>query len=112
MLVDFYEGGGRPEHHADLEAFVGELLAQFPALESLGDDDAEWSSPWASTPTVNDGVVEINITWGSPGEDALEPTVELARRHNLVLYDPQGPDVHSPRGIPRQRSRWPWPFRR
>lgn len=102
MFVGFYEGGRRPEHHPDLDAFVGELLAQFPALESPTENDTDWAVPWASTPEVNDGVVEINISWGSPSEDALEPTVELARRYNLVLYDPQGPDVHSPPGIPRR----------
>jgi hypothetical protein len=52
------------------------------------------------TPTDSDQIIEIHFRWDA-GDLALERTVELALEHGVVLYDPQGPDVHSPEGIPR-----------
>ena len=40
-------------------------------------------------------MIELNIRWRAP--DAMVDTmVELARKHQLVMYDPQGPSLHSP----------------
>lgn len=52
------------------------------------------------TPTESDRLIEIHVMWGAD-DAALLRIVELAQQHGLVLYDPQGPDIHSPPGIPR-----------
>jgi hypothetical protein len=81
-----------------LQDFRAALIAEYPPLEA--DETDSVASPWAMTPTESNQLVELHLSWQA--EDAvLLRIVELAIRHGVVLYDPQGPDVHSPRGIPR-----------
>ena len=72
---------------AVLATVADELLRRFPD----GDD-----APWAEGPPVNTGrLLLLDLRWGASNAviDAIE---QLAREHELVLYDPQGPDVHLP----------------
>jgi hypothetical protein len=43
----------------------------------------------------SDRVVDTSLPWSVP-DDVLDGIVALAREHELVLYDPQGPGFHSP----------------
>jgi hypothetical protein len=72
------------EPSADLVAVANELLRQFP--------DAE-DGPWAdSAPEPSERLLLLSIRWGA--DDAVTDAItKLARDHELVLYDPQGPDV-------------------
>jgi hypothetical protein len=40
-------------------------------------------------------VVLLDLRWSASGE-AVDAIHELARTHELVLYDPQGPEVYPP----------------
>lgn len=75
------------EPSPDLAKVSAELLRRFPSAEH---------GPWADfPPEQTDRLLLLSIRWGADPA-ALDAIVELAREHNLVLYDPQGPDV----GIP------------
>ena len=82
--------------HSDDSAFLSspdiatvwdELLRRFPN----GDD-----GPWADFPPEQTArILLLSIRWGA--DDAvLDAITELAREHELVLFDPQGPDIHVP----------------
>ena len=72
----------------ELAGMSAELFRQYP------DDDAE-GRPWADPPSISDRVVMLHIRWGADGA-VLDTILELAREHELVFYDPQGPDIHCP----------------
>ena len=64
-----------------------ELIRRFPDVEG---------GPWGdSAPEESDRLLLINIRWGADNA-VVDAIVELAREHELVLYDPQGPDIHVP----------------
>ena len=89
LLKPYYENGDESafERSADVTAVADELARRFPnAFEGLSDD------PTAGT---IDRVLILSMSW-SVSEDVLNTVVELARIHNLVLYDPQGPDITLP----------------
>jgi hypothetical protein len=62
---------------ADLAHFYAELTERFPDRSDL----------WADGATGSDRVVFMSIRWSADDED-LDAIVELARKHDLVLYDP------------------------
>lgn len=47
--------------------------------------------PWYQS----DRLMVLDIVWSAPN-DVIENIERIAREHRLVLYDPQGPDVHLP----------------
>ena len=52
--------------------------------------------PWATIPfDQTDRLLLIDIVWSADGA-VIDDIIRLAREHELVLYDPQGPDVHLP----------------
>jgi hypothetical protein len=72
---------------ADIATVADELVRRFPE----GDD-----APWADFPLEQtDRVLVLSIRWGADNA-VLDAITELARKHELVLYDPQGPDVSLP----------------
>jgi hypothetical protein len=87
------------EASGDVSRFYDALLAKYPPLESLTQElhDTSRSSPWAQTPERSDRVVAMSFVWSVPGE-VIDDVFALAREHGLVLYDPQGPDIHLPGG--------------
>ncbi|MCL6698833.1 hypothetical protein LZ496_08580 [Sphingomonas sp. NSE70-1] len=56
----------------------------------------EGGDPWAEMPFYQtDRLLSVEVRWGA--DDAvITAIVALARKHELVLYDPQGPDVFLP----------------
>ncbi len=84
------------EPSSDLERFYDELLERFPSPESFTDEELETAEiPWADPPHGSDRLIWLSIRWSAKDED-LDAIVELARKYDLVLYDPQGPSFHSP----------------
>ena len=69
----------------------------FPTRRSSDlDEELEGAaSTWGVTGNRSDRMVDLSFTWSVPGE-VLDEVVALAQKHDLVLYDPQGPDFHSP----------------
>jgi len=89
LLQPYYDRGDDSafEPSAAIAAVSNELLRRFPEAGH---------GPWADTPPEQtDRLLLLSIRWGA--DDAvIDAIVELAREHQLVLYDPQGPDVTLP----------------
>ncbi len=78
-----------------LRAAVQECGARWPA-DNLPDSDVD--SPWASWPLAGDSappVIEVNIRW-EHASVMLPALLEIAERHEIVLYDPQQDEIHLP----------------
>jgi hypothetical protein len=84
------------EPSEDLLRFYDELAERYPALEWDGADEPDGAPfTWGVTGERSNRIVGLNFTWSVPGE-VIDEVVALARKLDLVLYDPQGPDFHSP----------------
>jgi len=85
------------EPSEDVARFYDELLAKYPALESFDEEELD-SAPtyWSVTPERSDRLIGMNLAWSVP-DDALDDIVALARKYELVLFDPQGPASTPPR---------------
>ena len=89
MLKPYYdrEDESAFESSADVRKVSSELLRRFPEA-----DDGPWAD---GPPGESDRILFLSIRWGA--DDAvIDAITELAREHELVVYDPQGPDVHLP----------------
>ena len=89
LLKPYYDHGDESafEPSADVATVARELLRRFPD----GED-----SPWGDAPPEeSERLLYLNIRWSADGA-FIDAITELAREHELVLYDPQGPDVHLP----------------
>lgn len=76
-----------------LPRFRREVLARFPALEDL--DDEEPDTPWANTPVESSTFIELNFRW-SVTSAQLAFVFGRALYGGLHIYDPQGDEVSSP----------------
>jgi hypothetical protein len=74
------------EPSQDLKTVHDILLKQYPF-----DWDSR-SDPLADPPQVTDRLLALSIRWGTKSR-ALADITALARKFDLVLYDPQGPDI-------------------
>ena len=74
------------EPSGDLKTVHDILLKQYPFDWDSGSD------PWADPPQVSDRLLVLSIRWGTQSR-VLADITALARKFDLVLYDPQGPDV-------------------
>ncbi|MEA5367787.1 hypothetical protein VA596_50210 [Amycolatopsis sp., V23-08] len=82
------------ERHPRAVAFHRDLTARYPELADVPADELG-SCPWATAMTVaGDGVV-MSMSW-SCSDAVVEYIQELARRHGLVLYDPQDGTAYPP----------------
>ncbi|GIH05313.1 hypothetical protein Rhe02_33800 [Rhizocola hellebori] len=80
---------------ARMRAMIDECSSRWPAYDGAGNDV---DSPWASWPLVGDEelpVIELNIVWDHAAA-MLSTLIEIAQRHDLVLYDPQSGTIHLP----------------
>jgi hypothetical protein len=81
---------------ADVTRFYEELMDRLPPPESFTDEAlAAGATPWADGVEASDRLVSLSLRWSADADD-LDTIVELARKYDLVLYDPQGPSFHSP----------------
>ena len=89
LLKPYYdhEDDSAFEPSAHLAEVANELLRRFPDPEN---------GPWADfPPDQTDRLLLLHIRWGAD-KAIIDAIVELAREHELVLYDPQGPDLTLP----------------
>jgi hypothetical protein len=56
------------------------------------------NSPWADEIYPGIDHIHMYLRFGHVGDPAIELIEELAALHHLVLYDPQGDEVHMPPG--------------
>jgi len=89
LLKPYYERGDESafEPSDDIMKVSSELLARFPDTED---------GPWSDYPPYdNNRILMLGIRWGADNA-VIDAITELARKHDLIVYDPQGPDVHLP----------------
>jgi hypothetical protein len=89
LLEPYYEreDDSAFEPSADIAKVSDELLRRFP--------DAD-DGPWADFPfEQTERLLVVHIRW-SADDAVLDAIEQLAREHELVLYDPQGPTVRLP----------------
>ena len=61
-------------------------------------------SPWADLPfEQSDRLLALSIRWHTPDE-VLDNIVRIAAEEDLVLYDPQGPDVYRAQEAPQPQT--------
>jgi hypothetical protein len=71
--------------------YTEEGLSQLREAGSYTQDE---DGPWADLPLhQREELLALNIRW-SADNAVLDRIVELAKAHDLVIYDPQGPDVY------------------
>ena len=89
LLTPWYINGDESafEPSPDL-ARVCEMLVQTYPLEPASDP----TNPWADGVECTDRLLTLSLRWGVESR-ILADVVVLARKFDLVLYDPQGPDV-------------------
>ena len=100
LLDRYYETSDASafESSADVERFYEELIALWPPRPYEEDDDDV--PTWASgEPEASSRLVCMDYSWSAP-DAMLDDIQRLAKEHGLVLYDPQGPDVHLPNDRP------------
>jgi hypothetical protein len=80
------------ELDARIVAFYWELRALYPDHPPY---DPE--SPWMSMPLdVGIDHVSVTISHSPRGSAAVETILSLARRHGLIIYDPQADEITRP----------------
>jgi hypothetical protein len=78
-----------------LRRFFDELLERYPSPDVPTDRELEDGvTPWADGPEGSERLVSLSVRWGARDED-VDEIVALARKHELVIYDPQGPGFHT-----------------
>ena len=95
LLGPWYETGDDSafEPSGDIALVADQLRSRWPD-SFTGDVPA--NCPWADMPfEQSERLLAIHVRWG--GDDAAVAAIYvLARKHGLILYDPQGPDVILP----------------
>ena len=91
LLATWYKTGDDSafEPSGDLTMVYDILLSKYPMDWEMGAD------PWADGPDNSGRLLVLSLRWGGDSR-ILEDVEALARKHQLVLYDPQGPDVFLP----------------
>jgi hypothetical protein len=74
-----------------IRRYVGALLARFPDLTDLADDEVD-ESPWATGPLIEDAsgrFLYLSMGTNAAAEEAWEHAIAKARSMGLVCLDPQ-----------------------
>jgi hypothetical protein len=91
LLEPWYETGDDStfEPSDDLAAVHDLLLRDFP-LDGQGD-----AGPWADGPENSGRLLVLSVRWSADNR-LLAAIPVLAKKYELILYDPQGPDLFLP----------------
>ena len=91
LLETWYETGDDSafEPSGDLATVYNLLLQNYPMDWEKGAD------PWADGPDNSGCLLVLSLRWGGESRILADITV-LAKKYDLILYDPQGPDVFLP----------------
>ena len=91
----------RSRNHPDGElderivSFYDNLRTRYPDMPPYDRD-----SPWMSMPLgVGIDHVSMCLSFGQRSDPALQLIDELAQRHQLTIYDPQGDDITRPTDV-------------
>ena len=95
LLKPWYEHGDDSafEPSVDIARLADQLRTRWPDdFEAEAPDNC----PWADMPfEQSDRLLAIHIRWGAD-DVAIAAIYVLAKKHGLILYDPQGPDIFLP----------------
>lgn len=99
LLKDYYASGDEAAFtpSEDVANFYDEIVRLYPIDRWVEDE----TPTWAEAPNRSDRVVMLDYSWSAPN-GFLDDIQRLAAGHELVLYDPQGPDVHLPNEPPSE----------
>jgi hypothetical protein len=88
-LLERFQAGDDTTFEASprLAAFYQELLRKYPSPEDLPDDKAD-DSVWAMSPDESERLIALNFAWPE-AERVAKEVPKLARKHGLVVMDPQ-----------------------
>ena len=100
------------EGEAAVAAFYRDLCSAYPEIDEYPAGEIE-RCPWSSAHDRSPYHVLVSMRWGEAADAAAELVPELAAKHGLLCYDPQGPAVFLPPSIdsdePAPRTtRRPW----
>jgi hypothetical protein len=99
LLDRFYEQGEQSVFQPS-EVIVRALGKIRERYSDHADKD---DGPWSSWPIEDsDRLIALNIRW-SVDNEMLDTIIAIAAEHDLVVYDPQGPDVYLARDAPNQQ---------
>lgn len=73
--------------------FVTDLQFRYPRLESISNDEGDEKGVWSTNPEIGAGYVSLTISF-SKARVVSEYIIELADKHNLVVFDPQFGEFH------------------
>jgi hypothetical protein len=95
LLAPYYESGDDSafEPNRSISEAAEELRQLYP------DDDSslvEEDCPWSDRGDQTDRLLVLTMRW-SAADEVLFEIERLAGEHDLVLYDPQGPEIYLPR---------------
>jgi len=80
-------------------AFYEELRSRYPDYPPY-----EPESPWMSQPlAVGIDHVILHVTYSPRGDEAVTMIMELAQRHQLIIYDPQSDEITGLAGNPGRK---------
>jgi hypothetical protein len=96
LLQPFYERDDDSgfEASADIALCADELRGRFPDDPSLDPPDED--SPWAEFPFHQTERLLFLTLRGTADDEVFDAIADLADKHLLVLYDPQGPELFVP----------------
>ncbi|NBO19033.1 MAG: hypothetical protein EBV03_07395 [Proteobacteria bacterium] len=104
------EGDLKPyiEPSPKISEFVKELTALHPQIDDTPEDGLD-ECPWSIAFDLSEGHVIMPMVW-SKADETQKIIVELAKKHDLVCFDPQNTKIiTAPPGIHVQPKAW-WKF--
>jgi hypothetical protein len=93
------------EESPAVEAFYRESCGKYPEIDMLPEDQVD-ESPFSCAHDRSGLHVLVAISYGQRTTPVAQYVVELAEKHGLICYDPQGPDVYLPPHLKPKASRF------
>ena len=93
------------EQHGHVAAFHSELCGRYPEIDTLPEEEVD-TCPWSYAHDKPGFHVIMCLNYGGELEIASQFVMDLAAKHGLVCFDPQGPNVYLPPDLKPGRSRF------
>ena len=91
-----------------ISEFVKELTTRHPQIDDALEDELD-ECPWSIAFDLSEGHVIMPMVW-SKADETPKIIVDLAKKHDLVCFDPQSTKIiTAPPGIHVQPKAW-WKF--
>jgi hypothetical protein len=93
--------------HPSIAAFYDDLCGRYPEIDTLPEAEVD-SCPWSCAHDKSGLHVIMCMNYGDELETAAQFIMEIAAKHGLICFDPQGPNVHLPPDMtaPPKRTRF------